>query len=102
MKKNVSVKTITEKEHSSGDFSVLCFADKNIDGSTTPDIYKAQVLDGVKVIDNTLVKEGELAISMTEGSNAHINESGELILSVSGSDDVERYNKEDENLIYER
>lgn len=99
MRKNVSVKTITEKERESGDFLVLCFADKNDDGSTTPDIYKTQVLDSGKVIDNVSIIEGELAVSMTADADVNINEYGELVLSVR---EAEKYGKEDEDLIYER
>ena len=63
MRTQVSVKTITEVEQSSGLFIINCFSDMNEDGSTTPSVYKSQVLDKTMVIDNTAGKEGELMLS---------------------------------------
>lgn len=102
MKNTVSTKTITEADKGSGNFLIICFADKNSDGTTTPDIHKVQVLDSPKTIDGSRGKEGELLISSTDDSHGVINESGELEITVGLNDDVSKYNKEDENLTYER
>ena len=44
-------------------FLINCFADMNADGSTTPDLFKSQVLDKPMEIDNVDGKEGELMLS---------------------------------------
>lgn len=99
MRTQVSVKTITEVEPSSGIFLINCFSDMNEDGSTTPAIYKSQVLEKPMVIDNTSGKEGELMMSHSGDTVGSINPNGELVIEVQG-DDANRYEKEQENLIY--
>ena len=71
----------------------------NEDGSTTPAIYKAQVLEKPMIIDNTSGKEGELLMSHSGDTVGSINEAGELVIEVQG-DDANKYDKEQENLIY--
>lgn len=99
MRTQVSVKTITEVEQSSGLFIINCFSDMNEDGSTTPSVYKSQVLDKTMVIDNTYGKEGELMLSHSGSTAGNINSKGELIIEPEG-DDANKYEKEQENLTY--
>lgn len=99
MRTQVSVKTITEVEQSSGLFLINCFSDMNDDGSTTPSIYKSQVLEKPMIVDNTSGKEGELLLSHSGETVGSINNDGELIIEPEG-DDTNRYVKEQENLTY--
>lgn len=99
MRTQVSVKTITEIEQSSGLFSINCFSDMNDDGSTTPSIYKSQVLEKPMIVDNTSGKEGELLLSHSGETVGNINNDGELIIEPEG-DDANKYVKEQENLTY--
>lgn len=99
MRTQVSVKTITEVEQSSGLFLINCFSDMNDNGSTTPSIYKSQVLEKPMIVDNTSGKEGELLLSHSGETVGSINNDGELIIEPEG-DDANRYVKEQENLTY--
>lgn len=99
MRTQVSTKTITEVKQSDGTFSVSCFADKNADGTTTPSIYKSQVLNELKTIDNVNGKEGELMLAFSGKTAGRINEDGELLLEPE-NDDASKYSKVGENLIY--
>lgn len=71
----------------------------NDDGSTTPSIYKSQVLEKPMIVDNTSGKEGELLLSHSGETVGSINSDGELIIEPEG-DDANRYVKEQENLTY--
>lgn len=71
----------------------------NEDGTTTPAIYKSQVLEKPMVIDNTSGKEGELMLSHSGNNGGSINTDGELVIEPQG-DDANKYEKEQENLIY--
>ena len=71
----------------------------NEDGTTTPAIYKSQVLEKPMVIDNTSGKEGELMLSHSGDTVGSINTDGELVIEPQG-DDPNKYEKEQENLIY--
>lgn len=99
MRTQVSVKTITEVEQSSGLFLINCFSDMNEDGSTTPSIYKSQVLEKPMIVDNTSGKEGELMLSHSGDNVGSINNNGELVIEPEG-DDANKYEKEQENLTY--
>ncbi len=99
MRTEVSVKTRTEVDKN-GDFLVSCFSDMNEDGTTTPVIFKSEVLSAPKIIDNTKGKEGELMLSYVGDKVGEIDESGNLILDIE-NDDVNKYNKQNENLTYE-
>ena len=72
----------------------------NADGSTTPDLFKSQVLDKPMEIDNVDGKEGELMLSYVGNKVGELNENGELIIELE-NDDVNKYNKVDENLMYD-
>ena len=100
MRTQVSVKTITEVEQSSGLFIIDCFSDMNDDGSTTPSVYKSQVLENPMIIDNTYGKEGELMLSHSGETVGSINNDGELVIEPEG-DDANKYAKEQENLTYD-
>lgn len=100
MHTEVSVKTVTEVEKQSGTFLITCFSDMNEDGSTTPVLFKSKVLDKPMEVDNISGQEGELMLSYTGDKVGEINSGGELILDVE-NDDVDKYNKENENLTYE-
>lgn len=99
MRTEVSVKTRTEVDNN-GDFLVSCFSDMNEDGTTTPVLIKSEVLSTPKIIDNTKGKEGELMLSYVGDKVGEIDESGNLILDIK-NDDVNKYNKQNENLTYE-
>jgi len=99
MRTEVSVKTRTEVDKN-GDFLVSCFSDMNEDGTTTPVLFKSEVLSAPKIIDNTKGKEGELMLSYVGDKVGEIDDNGNLILDVE-NDDVNKYNKQNENLTYE-
>ena len=99
MRTEVSVKTRTEVDKN-GDFLVSCFSDMNEDGTTTPVLFKSEVLSAPKIIDNTKGKEGELMLSYIGDKVGEIDGNGNLILDVE-NDDVNKYNKQNENLTYE-
>lgn len=99
MRTEVSVKTRTEVDKN-GDFLVSCFSDMNEDGTTTPVLFKSEVLSAPKIIDNTKGKEGELMLSYVGDKVGEIDGNGNLILYVE-NDDVNKYNKQNENLTYE-
>lgn len=99
MRTEVSVKTRTEVDKN-GDFLVSCFSDMNEDGTTTPVLFKSEVLSAPKIIDNTNGKEGELMLSYVGDKVGEIDGNGNLILDVE-NDDVNKYNKQNENLTYE-
>lgn len=99
MRTEVSVKTRTEVDKN-GDFLVSCFSDMNEDGTTTPVLFKSEVLSAPKIIDNTNGKEGELMLSYVGDKVGEIDDNGNLILDVE-NDDVNKYNKQNENLTYE-
>jgi hypothetical protein len=101
METNVSVKTITEVNKADGTFIISCFSDMNEDGTTTPVVFKSQVLDKQMEIDNIEGKEGELMLSNYGDKVGNINKNGELILEVE-NDKINRYHKEDEDLLYEQ
>jgi hypothetical protein len=99
MRYDVSTKTITEVEQDSGLFNIHCFSDMNDDGTTTPSIYKSQILEKKMIVDNVSGKEGELMLSHVGDSVGELNKDGELTLRPQ-NDDAQKYDKEDENLIY--
>ena len=99
MRTEVSVKTRTEVDKN-GDFLVSCFSDMNEDGTTTPVLFKSEVLSPPKIIDNTKGKEGGLMLSYVGDKVGEIDDNGNLILDVE-NDDVNKYNKQNENLTYE-
>ena len=61
------IKTVTEVSKNSGDFTIHCFSDKKADGTTTPSVFKAQILQEPMEIDNVSGKEGELMLSYEIG-----------------------------------
>lgn len=71
----------------------------NEDGSTTPSIYKSQILEKPMIVDNTSGKEGELMLSHSGDNVGSINNNGELVIEPEG-DDANKYEKEQENLTY--
>lgn len=99
MRTEVSVKTRTEVDKN-GDFLVSCFSDMNEDGTTTPVLFKSEVLSAPKIIDNVNGKEGELMLSYVGDKVGEIDSNGDLILDIE-NDDVNKYNKQNENLTYE-
>jgi hypothetical protein len=100
METKVSVKTISEIK-SDGTFSIKSVSDMNLDGTTTPNIFKSQVLTESKIIDNEKGKEGELLLSYVTDKVGSIDENGNLIIEVDETtDDVNRYVKTKENLEY--
>lgn len=103
MKIEVSVKTITEVEKTTGVFLIRCFSDMNEDGTTTPVIFKSQILDSPMEIDGVNGKEGELMLSHSGEESGSFNSNGELVISISNDvDKVHRYSMNNENLMYEQ
>lgn len=95
----INARTISEVDATSGDFMISCFADMDESGATKPAIYKSDVLQKEKIVDNVSGKEGELLLSHSGETSGELNENGELILEPDG-DDVNKYEKQNENLIY--
>ena len=101
MRTTVSTKTLTEVTQKSGEFVITCFSDMNEDGTTTPSVYKSQVLEETKIIDNVSGKEGELILSHSGSEVGEINSQGELELEVE-NDDANKYSKNEQgDLIYD-
>lgn len=98
MKTEIEVKTITEVEKN-GIFLMTSVPDGNSDGSTTPHIFKSRVLDEPKIIDNINGKEGELMLSYVGETVGEVNKEGELVIELE-NDDVNKYEKVEENLMY--
>ncbi len=99
---NISVhtKTITEVDTATGDFIIECFADMNTDGSFVPSVFKSQVLQKHTIVDNIDGKEGELMLSHDNESRVgKLIADGNLIIDLD-KDDVNKYEKQNENLIY--
>lgn len=92
----VPTRTITEVVGKK--FSISCFVSMNDDGTTSPEIYDANILDSDRIVNDISGKEGELLITSEYPDVAKIEE-GDLILSpkVDRADD---YSKENEDLIY--
>lgn len=97
----VSVITTAEVDKNSGNFTISCFSNMNEDGTITPTIYKSDVVETPKIVNNVVGKEGELLMSYSGNTVGEINNEGELVLEPDG-DDANKYNKQDENLMYER
>lgn len=95
----VSVKTLTEVEKESNTFLISCMSDKNENGTTTPSIFKSQVLKTPKIVDNVSGKEGELMLSHSGETVGNLNEDGSLTIELE-DDNADRYSKQNENLIY--
>ena len=85
------VKTVTEVIKNSGNFTIHCFSDKKADGTTTPSIFKTQVLQEPMEIDNVSGKEGELMLSY-EGEKSGNLVNGELIIDPD-NDDANKYSR---------
>ena len=86
------VKTITEVE-SDNSFLIHCFSDMNADETTVPQIFKSQVLESQKMVDNVNGVEGELMLSYSgERAGSLEAETGELTLDPS-EDDAQRYSR---------
>ena len=58
---------------------------------TVPDISRAQLLHEAAQIDGVSGKEGELIMTLEDGSDAWLNGAGELVVAPSANDDPERY-----------
>lgn len=99
MIKSVSIKTITELDKKNGNFLITSFSDLNEDGSRTPTIFRAKILETSLEIDGEPGKEGELLISHDNEKVGEINKNSELILETE-KDNVDKYSLDRENLIY--
>lgn len=102
MEKIVSVKTITEVLVSNNTFNIKSFSDTNPDNTTTPELFKSQVLNVAKEIDNEKGVEGDLILSYYGSKVGDINSNGILILDVE-NDNLNKYNIDSSNgeLIYD-
>lgn len=97
----VSTKTIAEVEEKNNIFLISTFADMNEDGTTTPSIYKSQVLEEPKIVDNQDGKEGELILSFEGDKVGSINSTDGTLTITPENDDADKYNKNNQgDLIY--
>ena len=96
------VKTITEVSKKTGEFVIHCFSDMKDDGSVTPTLFKSQVLQETKIVDNVEGKEGELLLSYTGDGNVGSLTDGILRIEPQ-DDDPTKYGRggdDMEDLIY--
>jgi hypothetical protein len=100
MSQECSSKTITEIISKKA--TIHCFADMKQDGTTTPSLYRADLLDTEKEINGVNGKEGELLLTHNDNNPTvgEINESGELSISLD-NDDVSKYSNNEGELIYD-
>ena len=97
----IETQTITEIKKSDNSFLVTCFYNLNEEGNPFPEIFKSKVLSENSIIDNIHGKEGELILSTNSDSkNVGFIQNGELTIKTE-LDDINKYNKVEENLIYE-
>lgn len=99
---DVHVKVITEVKTKAGTFSIHCFSDRNIDDSTTPTLFKSQILQEPTIVDNIEGKEGELIMSFGEGKSVGELTDGVLTIDPVG-DTPSKYSRggaDDTDLIY--
>lgn len=96
---NCTTKTMTEVVGSK--VKVHCFSDMNPDGSRTPTLYYAEILQEPKEINGVRGIEGELIlVHQDSGSIGCLNNRGELIITLK-DDNPHRYKLDLENLVYE-
>ena len=100
MQNETSVKTVTEVYDVNNTFLIKSVPDKNEDGTTTPSVFKSEILETSKIIDNVSGKEGDLMLSYSGDKVGEISEEGDLMLEPS-NDDVNRYEKQNGDLTYE-
>lgn len=86
----VHVKTRTEVLPEKNTFSIHCFSDMEQDGSTTPSIFQADLLQEPKIVDNVEGKEGELLLSHDDERAGEIDSDGNLIIDTE-NDNPELY-----------
>ena len=80
--------------------NIHCFADMNKDGSCTPTLYHAEVLQGRKEINGVAGIEGELLlVHQDSGKIGNLNNRGELTIQLN-EDDATKYELRGESLIY--
>ena len=90
----------TKTETSGGKTNIHCFADMNEDGSSTPTLYHAEVLQGRKEINGVAGIEGELLlVHQDSGKIGNLNNRGELTIQLN-EDDATKYELRGESLIY--
>ena len=93
--------TITTTETNQNKAHINCFVgNDNGDTSHKPAIFKAEILESPKDINQISGKEGELILTSINSDNYGIlNSNGDLIITTK-DDDVNKYKIEDVNLIY--
>ena len=92
----------TKTETSGGKANINCFADMNKDGSRTPTLYHAEVLQGRKEINGVIRIEGELLlVHQDSGKIGELNNKGELLIQLN-EDDATKYELQGENLVYNK
>lgn len=92
---NILLKTLTEVS-SDGSFFINGFIEE-----TSPSIYKAQILQEKKVIDNIEGKEGELMISSKNDTDEKLDDDGNLIIDSPDSEKYSKGGEDNANLLYE-
>ena len=99
MSQECSTKTITEVVGTS--VAIECFSDLNSDGTKTPSLFRADLLDEEKEINSVSGKEGELIITHEDSNEtvAEVNDEGELAISLT-DDDANKYENDNGELIY--
>lgn len=92
-----SIKTITEVVDKK--MVILSFADMNPDGTTVPELFKAELLQVPKMVNGVTGIEGEGMLSYGKESVGELVD-GQLILNVDGDDSRRYYVDDNGDLIY--
>ena len=87
------VRTRTAVSVQGGTFTIEALSTHAAFGAegTVPDISRGQLLHEPAQIDGVSGKEGELIITLEDGSDAWLNNNGELVVAPSAADDAQRY-----------
>lgn len=85
------VKTRASVLVSDGSLRIDTFADRNSEGLTIPEVFKAEILQEPKIIDGVRGKEGELILSFGGDTVGWIDENGHLWIQPGVNDNPNRY-----------
>ena len=82
--------------------NIHCFADMNEDGTRTPTLYHAELIQQPKEINGVGGIEGQLLlVHQDSGKIGRLNNRGELIIQLN-EDDATKYELQGENLVYNK
>lgn len=94
MTQEISSKTVSEIEGSV--ITISCFADMNSDNTTTPELFRSDVLLGAKKINDIEGKGGDLMLTSEIENMGVVNGDGELTIKVK-NDDANKYSNDATN-----